>query len=113
MARPKKDFDKRLFKELCEIQCTKLEICAVMELSDKTLDARCKEAYGRSFSEVYAEKREGGKASLRRKQWLLADKNATMALWLGKQYLGQTDNPVVIEGGSELLKSLYELEKMR
>lgn len=32
-----------------------------------------------------------GKASLRRKQWLLASTNATMAIFLGKQMLGQKD----------------------
>lgn len=40
-----------------------------------------------------AKKRGLGKAkvSLRRKQFALADKNATMAIFLGKQYLGQRD----------------------
>ena len=28
---------------------------------------------------------------LRRKQWEMAGKNPTMAIWLGKQWLGQTD----------------------
>jgi hypothetical protein len=30
--------------------------------------------------------------SLRRTQFKLAEKNPTMAIWLGKQYLGQRDN---------------------
>ena len=30
--------------------------------------------------------------SLRRNQWKLAEKNTTMAIWLGKQYLNQKDN---------------------
>ena len=29
--------------------------------------------------------------SLRRSQFRLAENNATMAIWLGKQYLGQKD----------------------
>ena len=29
--------------------------------------------------------------SLRRKQWNLAETNASMAIFLGKQFLGQTD----------------------
>lgn len=47
--------------------------------------------YKRSFSEVFAQKRGAGKISLRRSQWQLAAKNASMAIWLGKQYLGQRD----------------------
>ena len=30
--------------------------------------------------------------SLRRSQFKLAEKNATMAIWLGKQYLGQRNH---------------------
>lgn len=43
------------------------------------------------FSEVFRQKREMGKMSLRRKQWKLADTSASMAIFLGKNYLGQTD----------------------
>lgn len=83
---------KVLFENLCSIQCTKEEICAVLEISDKTLDSWCKSTYNKNFSEVFKEKREFGKSSLRRKQWNLAEKNPTMAIFLGKQYLGQRDN---------------------
>ena len=44
-----------------------------------------------SFSEVFRQKRGLGKVSLRRAQFHLAEKSATMAIFLGKQYLGQTD----------------------
>ena len=44
-----------------------------------------------NFSEVFKEKRGVGKISLRRAQFRLAEKNANMAIWLGKQYLGQSD----------------------
>ena len=83
---------KVLFENLCSIQCTKEEICAVLEISDKTLDSWCKSTYNENFSVIFKEKREFGKSSLRRKQWNLAEKNPTMAIWLGKQYLGQRDN---------------------
>ena len=60
-------------------------------VSDKTLDGWCKRTYGEHFSEVFAKKRGKGKISLRRMQWRLAEKNASMAIWLGKQYLDQKD----------------------
>lgn len=45
------------------------------------------------FFRNFPQKRGKGKISLRRHQMRLAEKNATMAIWLGKQYLGQTDRP--------------------
>lgn len=91
-GRPKKDIDQHQFESLCGLQCTKLEICDFFEVSDKTLDRWCKETYNTSFSEVYQQKREKGKISLRRAQFKLAETNAVMAIFLGKQYLGQRDN---------------------
>lgn len=80
-----------MFESLCSIQCTQEEICSVLNVDDKTLNSWCKRTYKKGFSEIFRIKREGGKASLRRKQWLLADHSAPMAIFLGKQYLGQTD----------------------
>ena len=64
-----------------------------------------------TFSDTFAEKRKTGKISLRRMQWRLAEKNATMAIFLGKQYLGQRDNVDVNVINTEGL-SLDELETM-
>lgn len=84
--------DKKQFEELCKIQCTQEEICSVLGIDHKTLDSWCHATYNSKFSQVFKEKRQGGKASLRRMQWKLAEKNSTMGIWLGKNYLGQTDN---------------------
>ena len=67
-----------------------------------------------NFSEVFKEKRGLGKISLRRNQWRLAEKRATMAIWLGKQYLGQKDQveaSVAVDIAKEdaLSKSLREM----
>lgn len=91
VGRPIKQIDKKQFESLCGIQCTKEEICDVLNISDKTLDKWCKEEYNSSFSDIFKQKRSLGKASLRRMQWKLAEKNATMGIWLGKQYLDQKD----------------------
>lgn len=94
-GRPLKKIKKETFESLCKIQCTEPEICAVLEVSDVTLNKWCKAEYGKSFLEVFREKREGGKASLRRNQWKMSETNPTMAIWLGKQFLGQTDKQEV------------------
>lgn len=91
MARPKKEFNQKQFEAMCAIQCTEEEICGIFDCDDVTLNRWCKDTYGKCFSEVYKQKRQGGKMSLRRKQWEMAGKNPTMAIWLGKQWLGQTD----------------------
>lgn len=97
MARPRKELDQKLFEDLCGLQCTKLEICECLNVTDKTLDAWIKRTYGESFSEVFAKKRARGKISLRRSQFKLAERSSTMAIWLGKQYLGQRDNELDLE----------------
>ena len=91
MGRPKKKIDKKQFEAWCTIQCTEEEILAVLDVADKTLNAWCKETYGQTFYEVFKAKKAGGRMSLRRKQWNLAETNASMAIFLGKQFLGQSD----------------------
>lgn len=90
-GRPKKEIDREQFEKLCGFQCTESEICAWFDVTDKTLASWCNKEYGRHFSEVFAEKREVGKISLRRAQFQLAHKSAAMAIFLGKNYLGQRD----------------------
>lgn len=112
MARPRKEINKEQFEKLCAMQCTESELCSWFDITDKTLDNWCKRTYHKGFSEVYAQKREGGKISLRRMQWHLAEKNAAMAIFLGKNMLGQTDT-MKVESKSdgklaELIDSLKE-----
>lgn len=90
-GRPKKEIKKDEFEKLCALQCTKEEICAFFGVVDKTLDRFCKETYNKNFYDVFLEKRGLGKISLRRSQFRLAEKSAAMAIFLGKNYLGQTD----------------------
>ena len=91
MARPQKEINTKQFEKLCGLQCTKEEICGFFDVTDKTLERWCKRTYKKGFSEVFAQKRGSGKISLRRNQFQLAEKNASMAIWLGKQYLGQRE----------------------
>jgi len=91
MGRPKKVIDQRQFETMCGLQCTLEEVCAILGVTDNTLNTWCKETYGTTFSEVFAQKRALGTMSLRRAQFRLAEKSAAMAIFLGKNYLGQTD----------------------
>lgn len=91
MARPNKKIDKEQFEKLCGLQCTEIEIAGFFNCSVDTVERWCKKEYKESFAEVFNKKRVTGKISLRRSQFRMAETNATMAIWLGKQYLGQTD----------------------
>lgn len=95
-GRPKIEFSDEQWKEfesLCGFQSTKLEICEWFSITDKTLDLLLFEKYKKSFSEVFKQKRTKGLISLRRTQYQLAQKSPAMAIFLGKNYLKQTDKP--------------------
>lgn len=93
-GRPKKEIPQKEFEKLCQIQATKKEIANFFEIDEDTLNAWCKRTYGEGFSVIYEKKSAGGKMSLRRTQFQLAKKSAAMAIFLGKNYLGQTDRPI-------------------
>ena len=95
-GRPKKEIDKEEFEKLCEIQCTRDEICDFFDVTDKTLAGWCRRTYGMPFSEVFRIKRRVGFISLRRYQYqAVKEGNTTMLVWMGKQWLGQTEKPSV------------------
>lgn len=94
-GRPRKEINQKQFEALCGIQCTEDEICAVLDVTDKTLNAWCRRTYHATFSDVFKQKRKIGLSSLRRTQWNMAKVNTSMAIFLGKNYLGQSDRTIV------------------
>ena len=95
MARPQIEIDWETVKNLCGIQCTGQEIADVLDISYDTLERRVKSEFKMSFADYIKKNSANGKMSLRRKQYETAmSGNTTMLVWLGKQYLGQTDKQV-------------------
>ena len=77
---------------MMRIQCTEVEICSIIGVTDKTLNKALNARGEPGFSELYKRYQDEGKASLRRSQWKVAQEgNPTMLIWLGKQMLGQRD----------------------
>lgn len=111
MARPRAEINQEEFEKLCGLQCTKDEICDWFSITDKTLDAWCKRTYEQSFSVIFEKKRVRGKISLRRAQFKLAEKSAAMAIFLGKNYLGQTDKQEIVSSTIDE-KTRQEVEKL-
>jgi len=94
MARPLTEIDWDQVDKLCAIHCTGEEQAAILGISYDTLNRACKREYELSFAEYFKQKASSGKMSLRRKQYTAAmDGNTTMLVWLGKNWLGQRDQP--------------------
>jgi hypothetical protein len=84
--------DPKLLKTiegLAKIQCTQNEAAAVLGVVRETFSRFLKRnAEART---LWDNGLASGKASLRRNQFKLSETNASMAIWLGKQYLGQRE----------------------
>lgn len=115
MARPSKiaTIDQIQFEKLCGLQCSKGEIAGFFDVSEDSIDRYCKKNYGESFAVVLSKKSAQGKISLRRAQFKLAERSAAMAIFLGKNYLGQKDNieevdTTAIDKLDSILKGIQE-----
>lgn len=109
-GRPAIQIDSTQFENLCRFQCTLDEIASWFKCSADTVERWCKKEYQATFEEIYKKFAAGGKISLRRSQFKLAEKNAAMAIFLGKQYLGQKDVQAV-EVSKSTDDSIREIEE--
>lgn len=79
----------KTIEDLAHIECTQDEIASILNCERGTLN---NENNKELFEQAFKKGAENGKASLRRKQYELAMKgNCSMLIWLGKQYLGQSE----------------------
>ena len=86
-GRPKKKIDKELVEKLATIHCSVKEIADIIGCHPDTIRNR--------FSDIIARGKANGKMSLRRKQMEVAlSGQPTMLIWLGKQWLGQSESPM-------------------
>ena len=89
----------KLVDGMLEINCTGEEIASVLGISYDTIARHCKKEKGLSFADYLKNGNEKFKRSLKRLQFESAKKgNVTMQIWLGKQYLGQTDKQEISQG---------------
>ena len=81
----RKPLDEEKLKELATIQCTNIEIAAIMGVNVDTLHD--------NYSDLLKTAREAGHSTLRRAQWKKAveDGNPAMLIWCGKFFLGQKE----------------------
>ena len=109
-GRPKKVLNEagiKLIEDLAQIMCTEEEIAGCLRVSVDTLH---NEDNSLLFRTALEKGRANGKESLRREQWKCAKKgNPRMLIWLGKQYLGQTEKIIEAKADYETFEDLKKL----
>ncbi len=119
-GRPPKEIDWKMFESLCAIQCTQDEIANIMRVDSETLRKHARLEYKENdYSLIHKKLSDCGKVSLRRNQYNLSKKNASVAIWLGKQWLGQKDEQAQdvasehIDKFNNLMSQLLSLQSNR
>lgn len=113
-GRPKKVLTEdaiKLIENMARIMCTDEEIADVLGCSRDLFYTKENENL---FRQAIEKGKATGKQSLRRKQYEVAMKgNSSMLIWLGKQWLGQTDKVEQTTSFEDLepLANLLKLDK--
>jgi hypothetical protein len=86
--------DRAEFEKLVSYQCTQEEVACFFDISVDTLERSVYSEYGEKLAEVWDKKKSFGRIKLKKKQMEMVENgNVTMAIFLGKYLLGQTDVP--------------------
>lgn len=97
------DTKREEVKKLARLGCTTKEIAAFLEIAEKTVE--------RNFREELDWGRSNLRQSIRKAQIQTAiqDRNTTMLIWLGKNYLGQREpkTNIVHSGGITVEKVMF------
>lgn len=84
MGRPFLKLDEEMIGRLASIHCSVDEIASIMECGRDTIY--------RNYMHIVEAGRAKGRMGLRRRQWEVANEgNPTLLIWLGKNWLNQTD----------------------
>ncbi|MBA7527668.1 hypothetical protein ES705_19846 [subsurface metagenome] len=103
MSRKKIEIDWNVVDEKLSNFCEGTEIAEHLGIHKETLYDAVKKKYKTDFSDYKAQKRAKGEMILRELQMKSAKEgNITMQIWLGKQYLNQTDKADYTSKGESL-----------
>ena len=105
MGRPRKDFGDKEWDKVniaCQFKMPAKDVAGILECSVDTLENRIREKYDCTFSEFREQKMATTNLNLFSKQVSVAlEGNVTMLIWLGKNYLNQTDKQETTLVGTE------------
>ena len=116
VGRPKTVIDIDSLQKICRLNCTMPEIATFLNIPLRTLED--KYTNDQEIRNAIDKGRNEGKLSLRRKQMQIMDEtnNPTMAIWLGKQLLGQRDKHDVVtedKSSSKLSEALDIIKNLK
>jgi predicted metal-binding transcription factor (methanogenesis marker protein 9) len=106
MSRPEKPIDWKRVDELLMCGCLGTEIAACFDMHPTTFYERVADKYKMSFTNYMSQKRSHGDTLLREAQHKKALKgDNSMLIWLGKNRLGQKDQPTAIDVTDDVKKA--------
>ena len=105
MARPEKEFDWSKLDAILQYGACLSDCADIMGVSEDTVLRRIKKEFDSDFATYRIKKMSKMRIGLSRKQIEVAmSGNVTMLIWLGKQYLGQSDKQEVMQSGGQTIK---------
>lgn len=108
MARPTKDLENMNFDgwdqlDALIVWASQEYCCEKLGVNTDTLTKKIKEKYEMSFSEYKSKRQEPMRINLMKKQYDIAMAgNVSMLIWLGKQYLNQSDKQETVHDISKI-----------
>lgn len=94
MSRPEKQIDWKKVDAMLEAHCNGTEIAAQFGMHPDTFYKRVEKEYNMGFSEYFQQKKATGKSNLKFAQYKKAlGGNTSIQIWLGKNWLGQREEP--------------------
>jgi len=94
MGRPEKPIDWSIVDKLLQAHTPGTEIAASFDMHPNSFYRRVEKEFNCGFDEYCAQKRSKGKNNLRLAQLKNAlEGNTSIQIWLGKNWLGQKDEP--------------------
>lgn len=89
-GQPKKQFDLEVVEKLGTLHCTMEDMAGFLGADHKTVEGRMRD--NPDFAAAYKRGLGKGQVSLRRRQFeAMENGSVAMMIWLGKQWLGQTE----------------------
>jgi len=113
-GRPVKEINMLEIEKLVSLQATARECASWFNVSEDTIDLRLKDAGYAGFTDFFKKHRGTGQISLRRKQFEVAmNGNPTMLVWLGKNWLDQTDKTEIKAEHSIMPYTGWDIERAK
>lgn len=120
-GRTAKEVDKEIFEALLHVGAPRGVIVDYFDwkmrtksdgeegITDASVDRWCKRTYGCNFAEMIKKGDASRIVTILQNQMSLSKKSASMAIYLGKVYCGQSDEPSVnVEQKDESMKAMGE-----